>query len=216
MQTETPTTPAERRRVQQREDTRRAILDATEELLVEDGYDFSIRRLAERCGYTAPTIYHYFGDKRGLTDTLIEERFRLLLERILAVRRGVDPVATLRGQLDAFVQFGLENPTHYRILTSPRPLDSPPPQSAEEARALIELPLAELAAQGRLQITDLETAVQCLWVMLHGLISMRIARPEYEWCDDLENVALDTLLRGLVRPANREAFPAVVRAGGTS
>jgi AcrR family transcriptional regulator len=32
--------------------------------MIECGGDgFSIRKLAGRCGYTAPTIYHYFGDE---------------------------------------------------------------------------------------------------------------------------------------------------------
>ena len=122
---------------------------------------------------------------------------------------------TLRDQLGAFVRFGLENPTHYRLLTAPRPLDSPPPQSAEEARALIELPLAELAAQGRLQIDDIDEAVQCLWVMLHGLISMRISRPDYAWCENLESVALETLLRGLVRSVNGTDLGPDAPVGGT-
>ena len=57
--------------VGQRSQARRAILDATQSLLVEGGYEaFSMRRLAERCGYTAPTIYHHFGDKPGLIGAL--------------------------------------------------------------------------------------------------------------------------------------------------
>ena len=48
--------PAAQRRQQQRRDARRAILDAAESLILESGYErFSIRRLASRCGYTAPT-----------------------------------------------------------------------------------------------------------------------------------------------------------------
>ena len=71
---------AAQRREQQRSDARRAILAAAESILVEDGYEqFSMRRLAERCGYTAPTIYHYFGDKLGLLDAVLETRFRELL-----------------------------------------------------------------------------------------------------------------------------------------
>ena len=204
MEVGTPTTPAARRRHRQREETRRAILDTTEEILVEDGYDFSIRRLADRCGYTAPTIYHYFGDKRGLTDALLEERFALLLDRLRSVPRSSDPMQTLRAQLDAFVGFGLEHPTHYRLLTVPRHSDMPPPASAEAARELIEVPLAELAALKRLRTQDIEEAVQCLWVMLHGLISMRIARPDYAWCERLEAFSLETLLRGLVRAPARD------------
>src|SRR3972149_293778 len=80
------TSPAELRRPRQREQARRAILDATEALLLEAGSDgFSMRRLAERCGYTTPTIYHYFEDKPALIDALLEGRFAGLLRR---VRRG--------------------------------------------------------------------------------------------------------------------------------
>ena len=74
---------AAQRREQQRSDARRALLAAAESILVEDGYDqFSMRRLAERCGYTAPTIYHDFGDKLGLLDAVLETRFRELLQAI--------------------------------------------------------------------------------------------------------------------------------------
>ena len=71
----TPTSAAEKRRQQNRADARRTILDAAELLLPEVGHDgFSIRRLVARCGYSAPTIYHYFGDKAGLIEALLEER----------------------------------------------------------------------------------------------------------------------------------------------
>jgi len=194
--------PARRRRLRQREAARRAILDATEELLVAEGYEaFSMRRLAERCGYTAPTIYHHFGDKRGLLDALLEERFRLLVAWIRQVPAGDDALATLRAQLAAFVRFGLDNPAHYQLLTAHRPGDtSPPPQSAEESRGLIELTLERLAGERRLLVDDIEEAVQCIWVMLHGLISMRIHRPDYAWTRQHVDVSLEILLRGLVAP----------------
>ena len=91
--------PAQRRRMQSRADARRAILDATEGLLVEGGIEaFSMRRLAERCGYTAPTIYHYFGDKLGLVDALLEERFTDLLRLIGRVPVSPDPLETIRAR----------------------------------------------------------------------------------------------------------------------
>jgi len=194
--------PAERRRLQQRQDVRRSILEATESLLVADGYEgFSMRRLAARCGYAAPTIYHHFGDKRGLIDALLEQRFRQMVERIDRVPAADDPLATLRGQLSAFVSFGLENPTHYRLLVEPRSDDdAPPTQAAEESRELIEVTLSQLARAGRLLVGDIDEAVQCIWVMLHGLISMRISRPDYDWKDTHVDVSLEILLRGLVAP----------------
>ena len=200
-----PETPAERRRVQQREEARRAILDAAEALLVEDGYErFSMRRLAVRCGYTPATVYHYFGDKRRLMDAALEERFARILVRLRRVRRTADPATCVRAQLEAFLRFSLENPTHYRLLSLPRPEDAPPPASAEAARAQLEAPLAELLRAGRLRAASVDEAVQCLWAVLHGILSLRLGRPEGAWVPNLECFALDTVLRGLV-----EAEPAV-------
>ena len=200
-------TPSERRRLQQRAEVRRLILDATEALLVADGYEaFSMRRLADRCGYTAPTIYHHFGDKGGLLDALLEERFRQMVERIQQVPETGDPLETLRRQLRAFVRFGIENPTHYRLLTVPRPDEtSSPPESAEESRAIIEVTLSRLARDGRLRVDAIEEGVQCIWVMLHGLISLQISRPDYAWTESHVDVSLEILLRGLVTPTRASA-----------
>src|SRR5262245_46475678 len=96
----------EHRRARQRDGARRAILDATEALLIEsDGFDFSIRRLGSRCGYSAPTVYHYFGDKDGLIDALLEERIAHLADAIERVPSTGDPVVDLHNVLLAFVAF---------------------------------------------------------------------------------------------------------------
>jgi AcrR family transcriptional regulator len=192
--------PAEQRRLEQRNSARRTILDATEALLVEEGYDrFTMRRLAGRCGYTAPTIYHHFGDKRGLIDALVEERFSKLFERLRHVPLGEDPVGNLRELARAFVRFGVRNPTHYRLLHAPRPARSSPAPSAEATRTLFDRAFRELAREGRLRTGDVEAATQACWATLHGLISLRTSRPDYPWSPDLLDVAMETLVRGLIR-----------------
>ena len=203
MDSATPETASERRRLQHREDARRAILDATEALLVEHGYEaFSMRRLAERCGYTAPTIYHYFGDKKGLFDTLLEERFRQMLDSVRRVRRSRDPVETLLAVAQACVRFGLRNPSQMQLLTALRTDPTDPPQSSVEARELIEGPLRELEQQGRLLVRDTEEAFQCLWIAMHGVMSMLTLRPDYAWSKNLVRTSIAAMLRGLVRPAD--------------
>lgn len=193
--------PAERRRLQSRADARRAILDATEELIVRDGLEgFSMRRLAERCGYTAPTIYHYFGDKQALIDELVEERCRLLLRGLKRVALGPDPAENLRAMCAAFVRFGLRYPTHYRLLSVPLDEERTPPPSAEAARMLLQSPLEQLGAEGRVP-AGVEPTGQALWAYLHGHILLRTARPDYAWEKDVFEIGLDALLRGLIRPA---------------
>jgi AcrR family transcriptional regulator len=199
-------TPSKIRRHQQRATVRRQILAATEALLVSEGYEgLSMRRLVDRCGYTAPTIYHHFGDKARLIDALLEQRFREVAERIEHVPEFDDPAAQLRAQLLAFVEFGLEYPTHYSLLMGPRPADMPPPETTEQSREHIEQTLSRLAREQRLQIDDIEEAIQCIWVILHGLISTRVSYPDYPWTDSHIEQSLDILLRGLLKQAGPDA-----------
>lgn len=197
-------THAERRRLQ-RSQVRRVILDATEALLVEEGAEgFSIRKLVERCGYTAPTIYNHFGDKPRLLDALLEERFAKLARLLRRVPDDGDPVAYLRDTARAFVRFGRRNPSHYRLLSQLRDPASQPPLSFERARAHLDQAWARLWEEGRLRTGDVECATQALWALCHGLISLPIQRPDFPWSKTLVDDSIDALLRGLVAPPAAE------------
>ena len=64
-------------------DPRREILAAASALLDEGGAEgLTIRRLALRCGYTAPAIYAEFGDKAGLLDAVLRDAIDDLIERV--------------------------------------------------------------------------------------------------------------------------------------
>jgi AcrR family transcriptional regulator len=198
--------PSETRRARQREDARRAILDATEALLLEAGGEaFGVRALAARCGYTAPTIYHYFGDKDGLIDALLEERFASLLAEVRTVPQSDDPLENLRGMLRAYLRFAEANPTFYRVILANRRSgpDRLPP-GVEAAVQVMMRPWDDLRAAGRLDV-DPEVASQALWGLMHGLTALRVARPDHEWAPNLTEIAVEAMLRGLVRDAAEAA-----------
>ena len=198
-----PLETASDRRLRQREKARRTILDASEEMLVSDGYEhFSMRKLAARCGYTAPTIYHYFGDKPGLLDTLVELRMNQLVEEMRSVPVGSDPVVNVRQLFTAFARWGIENPTHYQLLTARRDPDLAPLPSEQVAREILEGPIVQLAQQGRLA-QHLETTRQVFWALLHGSVELHRTRPDVEWSPQLIDIALEALIHGLVLPESR-------------
>ena len=62
----------------------------------------------------------------------------------------------------------------------------------------MQAPLLQLAAQGRLATRDVATAQQAAWAMLHGLTSLQIQRPDEAWSKDLNEGAIDVLLRGML------------------
>jgi hypothetical protein len=77
-------------------------------------------------------------------------------------------------------------------------------RAAEQAREIMAGPLEALLAEGRLYTDDLAAAQQALWAVLHGLISLPIAIPSHPWSKNLVDVALDAMLRGIVRSSPEE------------
>jgi AcrR family transcriptional regulator len=190
-------------------EVRRAILTSTEQLLAGEGYGgFSMRKLALHCGYSAPTIYHHFGDKNGVIDAFLEERFAQLVDELRAVPLEDDPLQNVRSLSLAFTRFGIRNPTHYQLLMQPRDEAAPPPASGEIARNIMQGPLDELARRGRVLVADHEVVRQGIWALLHGLISLHAVRPEFDWRPGLLEQSVDAMLRGWVtcdeKPAAQE------------
>ena len=184
--------------------SRDAILEATEALLLEQGVDgVSIRRVSERSGYSAPTIYHHFGDKRGLINELLDSRFAEVVDVMRAVPRGDDAATYLRQLALAYVRFALANPSHYHLFATPRLERTDLLPSAEEGRGMVKRALEELAREGTLGTPDVEAAFQITWAVLHGLVSLHINRSDYEFADNLVEMALDMVEDGLLRKGVR-------------
>jgi len=202
-----PAPGIDERRERQRSDARRAILDATEALLIESGgFDFSIRSLGRRCGYSAPTVYHYFGDKDGLIVALLEERTARLADAIERVPVTADPLDDLRALLLVFISFRAENPTFARMMwTVSSKGHTHVVPAMERLRARVSPPMQALADAERFRGVDHETAGQIIWALLHGLSSLSVIEPDHPWAPDLGERAIDTLLRGMVQPLRAEA-----------
>ena len=98
-------------------DNRNAILSHALLLFASRGYDaVGVQEIVEAAGITKPTLYHYFGSKRGLLEALLSEyfgRFNPSLQKA-AQYRG-DLPQTLQCIAAAFFEFARENPAFYRL-----------------------------------------------------------------------------------------------------
>jgi AcrR family transcriptional regulator len=76
-------------------DPREALLVAAGRLLAARGLEaLSLRAIASAAGVTPAMVHYYFGDKRGLTDALLERALARVLERV-AGARGIDDLPAL-------------------------------------------------------------------------------------------------------------------------
>src|SRR6266480_4891659 len=125
MKKSTASTQAERlrqairhRQVQEKQALRQTILMAAGELFLEQGYErFSLRKVAERIGYSPTTIYLYFRDKDDLLFTVVDEGFTRFGQQLAAASASTeDPWERLIALGRAYVTFGLGNPMYYQLM----------------------------------------------------------------------------------------------------
>ncbi|NTU75353.1 MAG: TetR/AcrR family transcriptional regulator, partial [Anaerolineaceae bacterium] len=89
-------------------------------LFSERGYDaVGIQEIVDTAGVTKPTLYHYFTNKRGLLDQLLERDFSVFNTRVRekAEYRG-DLTLTLENIVREFFQYAKERPAVLRLQLS--------------------------------------------------------------------------------------------------
>ncbi len=196
------------RRESEKQELRRAILQAASDLFVERGYEgFSLRQVAERIGYSPTTIYLYFADKDSLIFALLDDAFD---QFGTALRQAADPITDPLAKLEAlgraYVRFGLTHPQHYQVMFVMRG------DFLLQARATETLPriasfnvlrdaVAYAIASGSLRPGDADAVSLLLWAIMHGIVSLAISMPLMitpERVAEVEQDALVLIQRGLM------------------
>jgi AcrR family transcriptional regulator len=195
------------RREQQKEGLRRVILGAAGEIFLEQGYEgFSMRRVAERIGYSATTIYRYYEDKDDLLFAVINEGFSEFARQLTEAAEGVsNPLKRLEALGHAYIRFGLDNPVYYQMMFMQR-ADLLFERQREQTRPMIEsfdaLQMAVRAAMdaGAMKRGDVETYSRVIWSLVHGVTSLALANPKRftpEVTEKNSRLAMRMMLNGL-------------------
>jgi AcrR family transcriptional regulator len=90
-----------------RDETSRAILDAAEEVLSQDGLGARMERIAERAGVAVGTLYNHFQDRKALVEALScsrKESFFARLDRAAREGEGRPMREQLRALLGAVAE----------------------------------------------------------------------------------------------------------------
>jgi AcrR family transcriptional regulator len=187
---------------------RAEILRAAEAIFVRDGHSgATIRKIADEVGVSSTALYMHFRDKDQILKEICQGAMAAMLASNIEIsRRPIDAVSRVRMMLQAYMDFGLKNPNAYRLVFCDAVDEAAPGRSdvtedlGAQTYERFKGVVAEMAKASRLRCGDADTATQMLWMACHGLISLRITRPEFEWraSDELARVMLDSLLRGLV------------------
>jgi AcrR family transcriptional regulator len=178
------------------QERRGEILAAATELFAAEGYSHvTTRALAERVGLSQTGLYIYFRTKEEILQAICDQTHDALtaaFDAAVAVART--PKDALRRLIRSYIDFGLTHPAEYQLTftVSPDALapiekDLSRPFDAQEpgARCFLRFRdhLAKLGEQGVPLDLDPMTAVQILWFVGHGAVSLLITRSHFPWSE---------------------------------
>jgi len=157
---------------------RRALLDAALDMFAARGaFDFTLRELAREAGVTHNAPYRHFAGKAELLAALREEGFaELAAASEQAIAGSDDPRTRIRALGDAYVQFAIARPHHFRLmLHNPLGEDTPAPESGK-AFTILRDTLEDGRTRGviRDDLSARELALAA-WALVHGLSSLVVS-----------------------------------------
>ena len=175
---------SERRRKGHRGQVRKLLLDSAAAVFVEVGLEaLSMRKVAERAGYTATTLYRYFEDKDELVFAMVSEGLAAFTAALREGRDGGDdPLSQIEGMGLAYVRFGLDHPTLYRLLFIQRPDFLGRPRGdvqtlRVESFSLLREAVSHAMGTGAAAPGDAAAVSISLWAVVHGVASLAITMP---------------------------------------
>ena len=217
------------RKQRERTEVREKILDAALEFFATEGAEgVTMRALADAIEYTPPVIYAHFRDKDAIIRELCNRQLRTLAKHFSSIAGVADPVERLRGIGRAYVDFALENPSHFRFMfLTAHPLPTAEDENPhrgdpqEDAYAFLKSTVEAAIATGQLrpELTDAEELTQMCWAAAHGVVALQNVKGSEPWIDwrDARTTAyqlLDAMLRGLLRDRPRAGLTAHARGKG--
>jgi AcrR family transcriptional regulator len=146
------------------------VVAAGRQLLEEEGLEaLTMRRLAERVGIRAPSLYKHLPDKAALEAAIIATGFE---EAAAAFEQAVDSAGEGSGEgaggalvalAAAYRRFALEHPHLYRLMTNgPLPRAHLPP--GLEGRTAAPL----------LRVAGSEARARAVWAFAHGMVMLEL------------------------------------------
>ncbi len=144
--------------------------------------DLSLREVARRAGLTSGAPAHHFGNKNGLLAACAELAWQELGDRMHAADgdEGTSAASAIRAQAAAYLDFAVEHPGPYRLMTSRLVAGS---ERFPEVARLRNRAIGPLLARIPPDDSDPKHAWRralAVWALLHGhvILLLDLAIPE--------------------------------------
>lgn len=160
-------------------DLRRVVIETARAMLGEDkGWQFTLREVARRAGVSHAAPYKHFPDKSALLAELATQGFAELGAQIgAAVERPRSSRTELIAAAKAYVDFGIANPSLYRLMFS-ADVDKKAFPKLDEAGAVAFAELVGILERGQesgaFKKQPVRGQAACAWSLAHGFTMLAL------------------------------------------
>ncbi|MES2826967.1 MAG: TetR/AcrR family transcriptional regulator [Bacteroidota bacterium] len=188
-----------------KEETRSNILDASLDIVKEEGWQsLSMRKIADKIEYTAPIIYEYFANKEGILLELTRKGYLILAKDVReAMSKSTDTATQLEHMWIAYWNFAFENKELYRLMYG---VDM---NCCELKKSMPEAELADDMFYDRIELLiKKENRTEdfvcrkfyTFWSVIHGLISINLVNKGRG--QEMNQHILQDALKGIIKYIN--------------
>jgi AcrR family transcriptional regulator len=176
-----PSSPGKRRRDRYHHgDLARELVDVALRVISEQGgtRELTLREVARRAGVSHTAPYRHFADKKALLAAVAELGYVALRARLLDVRarHPDDARARFIASGVAYVEFGLEHPAQFRVMSQVAKPDSARlQQEAIETFDVVKLTAVDALGPNE-DVGRLRRAGVSIWAAMHGLVELTLNR----------------------------------------
>jgi len=175
----TPETVAAEKSAYHHGDLKNALIEAGIEILAREGVNgLSLRKVARKAGVSHAAPYAHFADKQALVAAIATDGHTKIHARFVAImeRYPNDPLRQLVETAWAYVEFGFEEPDHFRITFSgvvEKERDYPAlVEMTARNFGLLHALVVRCQAAGILDSSEPDLAAVGLWGLIHGFVSL--------------------------------------------
>jgi AcrR family transcriptional regulator len=169
------------RKVKQKLEIRKLILDASIKLFSDEGFgNVTIRKIADLIEYSPTTVYLYFKDKDEIFAALHDIGFQKLTEANQDLASIHNPLLRLHKMGENYLHFGMENPEFYNlmfIMGEPMKVFSEMGcdwKPGDAAIGVLKATVTECMEKGYIAKGDPQLVSLAVWSFVHGLVSLAI------------------------------------------
>lgn len=189
-------------RQKQKDFIKAAILTATAEIVLRDGWQaVSIRKIADAIGYSLPVVYTHFVNKDAIQEELVREGFEMLTIAIQDTNDRIRHDQLVKMALN-YYDFAFKNAAYYKMMFG---LGIPSCQKAKEIEeiakfsniVIIELRKVMNTAEDQRVILKFHT----FWSILHGLTSINMVNLTAAPSELQQHILLDAV-KGFINNIN--------------